>query len=168
MRFNLISDESRKLALRMDLVDIYTQRWKPGTPFDLEIVRRTPHRSAGMRAYYFAAVLPPFMEELGYDPDEQELFHRQLKITFFQIRPDKRGIYRGVPSVFSNESDMPVPDKVKFVEWVIRKAAQNGVYIEPSEGEHEHKTARVGSIAQREVCPRRLSNRAGGPSSEGS
>jgi hypothetical protein len=72
----------------------------------------------------------PFMEHLGYDPDEEMLFHRQLKIVYFQIKPDTKGIYRHVPHVFSNDSEIPVPKKKKFVDWVIRKAAQEGVYIE--------------------------------------
>ena len=34
------------------------------------------------------------------------------------------------PHVFADESTVPVPEKKKFVEWVIRKAAAEGVYIE--------------------------------------
>jgi hypothetical protein len=34
-----------------------------------------------------------------------------------------------VPSVFSNESELVVSEKSKYVEWVVRKAAQEGVYI---------------------------------------
>ena len=47
-----------------------------------------------------------------------------------QIKPDKKGIYRNVPSVFSNESEIRVPQKKSFVDWVIRTAAKEGVYIE--------------------------------------
>ena len=79
-----------------------------------------------LRAYYFGVVLPLFMEALGYEKDEQELFHRQLKIVYFQIKPDAKGIYRKVPSVFGNESTLPVQDKSKFVDWVVRKAAKEG------------------------------------------
>ena len=82
-----------------------------------------------MRKYYFAEVLPTFAGGIGYDPDEYLLFHQQLKIVYFQIEPDKKGIYRKVPHVFANESDIPVPEKKKFVDWVIRKAAMEGVYI---------------------------------------
>ena len=70
------------------------------------------------------------MKHLGYEQDEQELFHRQLKIVYFNIKPDKKGIHRKVPSVFSNESDISISKKKEFVDWVIRKAAQEGVYIE--------------------------------------
>ena len=58
------------------------------------------------------------------------LFHRQLKIVYFQIEPDKKGIYRKVPSVFGNESDIPVSKKKQFVDWVIRKASIEGCYID--------------------------------------
>lgn len=119
-----------KLSVNWDHVNTYVSRWKDGTFLDIEIVRRQSKRSDPMRCYYFAAVLPPFMKRLGYDPDEEELFHRQLKITYFRIKPDTKGIYRKVPSVFSNESTMPVSEKKEFVEWVMRKAAEEGVYIE--------------------------------------
>jgi len=123
-----------KLNINWDHIETYASRWKEGTIFDVEIVRRQKMVSSPMRKYYFAAVLPPFMEQLGYDPDEEELFHRQLKIVFFKIEPDAKGIYRNVPSVFGNDSEMPISEKTKFLEWVIRKAAQEGVYIENPEG----------------------------------
>lgn len=133
MKFKAVSNDNRKLPLNMEAINTYVSKWKPGTPFDIEIVRRVAKISDPLRRYYFAAVLPPFMEHLGYDREEQDLFHRQLKIVYFQIKPDAKGIYRNVPSVFSNESKIPVPDKVKFVEWVIRKAAFEGVYVEPAQ-----------------------------------
>jgi len=134
MKFRARTDEHRKLDVRWDLVNAYVARWKPGTYLDVEIKRRQPKRSDPMRCYYFGAVLPPFMEHLGYDRDEEELFHRQLKIVYFKIQPDAKGIYRNVPSVFGNESEIPVSEKREFTEWVIRKAAQEGVYIpEPEE-----------------------------------
>jgi len=83
-----------------------------------------------MRKYYFGAVLPEFMKHLGYEPEEEMIFHRQLKIVYFKIKRDLKGIYRGVPSVFSNESDLPVPEKKAFVDWALRKAAQEGCYID--------------------------------------
>ena len=73
------------------------------------------------------------MEHLGYEPEEELIFHQQLKIVFFKIKKDKKNIYRQVPSVFSNESDIVVPKKVEFVEWVCRKAAQYGFYIESAQ-----------------------------------
>jgi len=118
----------------MDVINIYTSKWKPGTPFDFELTRRVARKSDPLRKYYFAVVIKEYMNHLGYEPDEEELFHRQLKITYFQIKPDEKGIYRNVPSVFSNESELPVPDKTAFVDWVVRCAARDGVYIpDPNE-----------------------------------
>ncbi len=130
MKFTLFSDENRELNFNMEVINTYVSRWQPHTPFECEIVKRQPRKSDPLRNYYFAAVLPKFMDHLGYERDEELLFHRQLKIVYFQIKPDAKGIHRGVPSVFSNESEILVPKKKKFVDWVIRKAAQEGVYIE--------------------------------------
>ena len=130
MDFNTISDDHRKLNLNWDRVNIYVSRYKPGTSFEVSITRRQPRRSDPLRKYYFSAVLPPFMNHLGYERDEEDLFHRQLKIVYFNIKPDKKGIYRNVPSVFGNESDLPVSAKKKFVDWTIRKAAIEDIYIE--------------------------------------
>jgi len=124
-----------KLNINWDHITTYTSRWKDGTWFDIEIMRKQERRSDPTRKFYFAAVLPPFMKHLGYEPEEELLFHRQLKIVYFRIEPDKKGIYRNVPSVFGNDSEMPVSEKREFVEWVIRKAAQEGVYIESPGGE---------------------------------
>lgn len=135
MKFQVVSNEKRELKLNWDVINIYTSRWKPATPFDVEITRRQARKSDPMRKYYFAIVLPLFMEHIGYDPDEDEIFHRQLKIVFFRIKPDKKGIHRKVPSVFGNDSELPVSEKKKFVDWVVRKAAENGVYIPDPEGE---------------------------------
>ncbi len=133
MKFKAIKD-SGKLRINWDRIDAYLSNFKDGTAFEIEIVKRQKTKSDPLRAYYFGAVLPPFMEHLGYEKDEQELFHRQLKIVYFQIKSDKKGIHRKVPSVFSNESVIPVPDKKKFVDWVIRTAAKEGVYIpDPNE-----------------------------------
>ena len=129
MKFKATSDKERRLQINWKVVEIYVSRYKPNTVFDIEITRRQKLISSPMRKYYFSAVLPPYMEELGYDRDEDELFHRQLKITFFRIKKDKKGIYRGVPSVFGNKSKIPISEKKKFIEWVIRKAAEDGCYI---------------------------------------
>ena len=118
-----------KLQVNWERINVYLSRFKDGTIFDVEIVRRQKTKSDPMRKYYFGVVLPAFMEHLGYDKDEQELFHRQLKIVYFQIQPDAKGIYRKVPSVFSDQSEIVISEKSKFVEWVVRKAAQEGVYI---------------------------------------
>ena len=130
MKFKVTSDSQRKIKINWDHINLYALRWKPGTEFEVEITRKQKKVSDPMRKYYFAAVLPPFMSHLGYDPEDQELFHRQLKIVYFQIEPDKKGIYLDVPSVFGNDSDMPISEKTKFLDWVIRKAAQEGCYIE--------------------------------------
>jgi hypothetical protein len=134
MKFTLLSDDNRKLSFNMERINVYASRWKPHTPFEIEITKRQPRKSDPLRSYYFAVVLPAFMEHLGYEKDEELLFHRQLKIVYFNIKPDTKGIYRNVPSVFSNDSDIPVPEKKKFIDWVVRKAAQEGVYIpDPNE-----------------------------------
>lgn len=129
MRFKARTDDSRRLDVNWDRVNTYLSKWKPGTVLDVEITKRQPRRSDPLRKYYFSAVVKPFMDHLGYEPDELELFHRQLKITFFQIKPDKKGIYRNVPHVFHNDSTIPVPDKKRFVDWVVRTAAKEGCYI---------------------------------------
>lgn len=134
MKFQAVTDDNRKLNLNWDHINLYLSRWKPGTPFEIEIVRRVPKKSDPMRKYYFSTVLPPILEDLGYEKDEDILFHEQMKINYFRIKRDKLGIYRNVPSVFSNESDVPVPEKKKFVDWLIRKAAKRGIYI-PDPGE---------------------------------
>ena len=132
MKFKLVSDNSRKVTLNIDRINLYVSRYKPGTPFDFEIVRRQAKRSDPMRKLYFGKVLNDFMNHLGYEPEDELFFHRQLKIVYFKVKPDKRGIYRekDIPSVFSNESDLSVGEKKNFVDWVIRKAAEHGVYIE--------------------------------------
>jgi hypothetical protein len=131
MKFKAIKD-SGKLKINWDRIEAYLSNFKDGTSFEVEITRRQKTRSTPLRAYYFGAVLPVFMEALGYDKDETLNFHRQLKIIYFQVKQDKRGIYRDkeIPSVFSDDSTIPVPEKQKFIAWVIRKAAENGIYIE--------------------------------------
>jgi hypothetical protein len=128
VKFRAVKDNG-KLNVSWERIEAYLSRWPDGTVLDLEIVRRQRTKSDPQRKFYFGVVLPLFMEHLGYDKDEQDLFHRQLKIVYFQIKPDAKGIYRKVPSVFSNESELVVSEKSKYVEWVIRKAAQEGVYI---------------------------------------
>ncbi len=135
MKFKLVSDDKREIRPNWEHIKIYVSRYKPHTSFDLEVVRRVAKKSDPMRKYYFAEVMPKFIKKLGYEKDETLLVHHQLKIRHFENDPkyeveqDRRGIWRNVPSVFGNKSKMPVPDKKKFVDWVIRKAAQAGVYI---------------------------------------
>ncbi len=130
MKFKAIKVDG-KLQINWDRIAVYLSNFKEGTAFDVEIIRRQKTRSTPMRSYYFAAVLPPFMDHLGYEKDEEDLVHRQLKITYFRVKPDKRGIYRNkdIPSVFGDESTLPISEKKAFLDWVIRKAAEAGVYI---------------------------------------
>ncbi len=131
MKFKAIKIDG-KLQINWDRIAVYLSNFKDGTAFDVEIIRRQKTKSDPMRKYYWGAVLPPFMSALGYDKDEDDLFHRQLKITYFRVKPDKRGIYRNkdIPSVFGDESTLGVSDKKAFLDWVIRKAAEAGVYID--------------------------------------
>jgi len=135
MKFKILSDEKRCLNLNTENINTYISRWKPKTRFIVEIKRYEKKVSDPMRKLYFGVVLPPFMAHLGYDPDEQELFHRQLKIVYFNIKPDAKGIYRKVPSVFGNESELPMSEKKKYLDWVLRKSAQEGCYIDIETGE---------------------------------
>ncbi len=130
MKFRARTNNERKIDVRWDLIEKYVQKWKPGTALDIEIVRHQKTVSDPMRKMYYAAVLPPFALGLGYDHHEFELLHRQLKIVFFKVQPDKKGIYRNVPHVFAHESELPISKKKEFFDWVLRKAAQEGIYIE--------------------------------------
>lgn len=133
MNFKLASNTNRKISINMDRVNVYTSKWKPGTSFDVEIVRRVPKKVASpeQRGYYYAEVLPKLMVGCGYDADEALMVHRQLKIIFFHVQPDQRGIYRdkNIPSVFSFESDIGIEKRCAFIDWVARKAAEYGEYV---------------------------------------
>ena len=143
MKFKVVSDKNRRVEINWDRVNLYTSRYKPFSPFDIEIVRRKKTISDPMRKYYFGLVIKEFMKHLGYEPHEEELFHRQLKVVYFQIKPDAKGIYRNVPSVFSNESEIDVSLKKQFVDWVIRRAAHEGCYI-PDPNEENEPTTEAG------------------------
>ena len=140
MKFKLVSTNDRKLNINLDKINLYVSRYKPNTAFDFEITRRQKKKSDPLRRYYFSTVARKYAEHLGYEEDELLIFHHQLKVTFFkhdseyEIHQDKKGMWRNVPSVFGNNSDMVVGKKQKFVEWVIRKASIDGVYI-PDPGE---------------------------------
>lgn len=148
MDFKLVSDDHRKIHLNMDLINIYTGRYKPGTPFDFSCTRRQATDSDPMRRYYFAEIMPKLTNKLGYERDETLFFHQQLKIRHFRnhpkfldedgktiIKQDEWGIWQNVPKVFSKGSTLPISTKQKFVKWVVREAAREGVYIEDPGGE---------------------------------
>jgi hypothetical protein len=136
MDFKLKSDENRQIHINMDSINIYVARYVPNTEFELTLLRKKKTVSDAQRKYYYAIVLPGLMNALGYDPEDADMVHRQLKIVFFGVKCDNHGIYREkeIPSVFSNQSDKPIDIKTKFIEWVCRKASENGEYI-PSPGE---------------------------------
>lgn len=121
-----------KIDINWQRLELYIARWKEGALFDVEIKRLQRRKSDPLRKYYFAAVLPDIMKGAGYEPDEILDLHKWLKIRYYQIQPDKWGIYRrrDIPSVFGNKSKIPVLGKKEFVDWVIRKAAKAGIYIE--------------------------------------
>ncbi len=119
-----------KAEINWKLINIYLSRWKDDTWFDGEIIRHQHKKSDPMRKYYFSTVMSTIADFSGYEKDEKEDLHKQMKVRYFNIKPDKLGIYRNVPSVFGNKSNLPVSDKKAFVDWVIRKAAQAGCYIE--------------------------------------
>jgi hypothetical protein len=131
MKFKALSNKERKLNLNWTAINAYTSKWKPDTPFEIEITKRQPKKSDPLRKYYFSAVLPPIMEQAGWEKDEKEELHRWLKIQYFGVKPDKFGIHRDkdIPSVFSNESELEVPKKKEFIDYVIRRAAKVGLYI---------------------------------------
>lgn len=140
MRFRARTDEKKQLEVRWDLINTYLSRWKPGTAFILEITRKVAKKSPSQRAFYFSAIIPKYAEEIGYEPHENYLFHTQLKFRFFEGlykgQPDKLpyldklGVPRNIPAVFADDSEFDVEFKTKFIDWVIRRAAFEGVYIE--------------------------------------
>jgi len=136
MKFKAKSDDNRKLQLNWAAIEVFVARWRPNTSFWVEIKRHEPKRSDPMRAYYFGAVLPPIMEQAGYEKDEALELHRMLKIRYFNVEPDRFGVHRerDIPSVFGNGSDIPVSKKREFVDYVIRQAAKAGIYV-PDPGE---------------------------------
>jgi len=123
------SNDRHQIDLPRGDIDAYVSTFDSCTWFEVIVRKYRPKTSNPLRKYYFGFVLPPWMKEIGYDPDELKLVHEQLKIRYFNSEPDKRGIYRDVPSVFSDESELDVSEKYDFVEWAIRKAAIDGVVI---------------------------------------
>ena len=133
MKFKAKTNKDRKIEVNWDRVNLYLSKWPPGTELDFEIVRRVQRKNK-MRRWYFADVLPKFAHGLGYDADEYLDFHRQLKIIFFQVPKDNLGIHRKIPKVFADEPELLAIKKKekqkKFLDWVIRKAAYEGILIE--------------------------------------
>ena len=127
MKSRLVSDSARQVHINMDAVNAYTSRWKPGTPFSFEIVRRIKKVSDPQRKWYWSTVLPCFLDAYFYDRDEADSIHKFLKIKFFLVEPDEHGIYRDkdIPSVFSNEPTAKPEERKAFIDWVIRKCAQS-------------------------------------------
>lgn len=72
------------------------------------------------------------MESARYEKDEILDLHKFMKIRYYNVKPDKWGIYRkkDIPSVFGNKSQIPVSGKKEFVDYVVRKAAKVGIYID--------------------------------------
>ena len=119
------SNDRRQVDLPRGDIDAFVSAFDPDTWFEVIVKKYHSKRSDPLRKYYFGFVLPPWMKKIGYEPDELDLVHGQLKCRYFNIKPDKRGIYRNVPSVFGEGSDLEVPEKHDFVEWAIRKAAHD-------------------------------------------
>jgi hypothetical protein len=131
MKFETTTTEQRKLNVDWSAIEAYVSRWRPGTRLAIEIKRIESKNSDALRSYYYAVVLPILCETLGYDPEEHEMVHRQLKIVYFGIKADKHGVYREkeIPSVFSKNSDQEVGAKMRFIDWVCRKSAEHGGYV---------------------------------------
>lgn len=87
-------------------------------------------RSDPQRKFYFSAVLTPFGEAQGYDKTELLFFHHQLKGLFFNIQPDRFGMYKNLPAVFGEDSDLDTKRKTEFIDFVLREAARNDVDIQ--------------------------------------
>jgi hypothetical protein len=133
MKAKLKSNVDRKLNLNMVAIEAYVSRWKPHSTFRFELTRIDDRTATSpQRGYYYSAILPALMKGCGYDPEESKTVHRQLKIIFFNVQPDDHGIYRDkdIPSVFSLKSDIGPKKRGDFIDWVLRKAAENGEYVE--------------------------------------
>lgn len=133
MKAKLKSNADRKLSINMVVIDAYIARWKPHSTFRFELTRIDDKvASDPQRGFYYAAILPALMKGCGYDPEEANTVHRQLKIIFFNVQPDEHGIYRNkdIPSVFSLKSDIGAQKRSAFIDWVLRKAAENGEYVD--------------------------------------
>jgi len=79
MKSKLVSDSNRQVHLNMDAINAYTSRWKAGTAFDFEIVRRVKKTSDPQRKFYYGAILPSFLEAYYYEPEDGPGMHKFLK-----------------------------------------------------------------------------------------
>ena len=134
MKFSLKSDAERRININMIQIAAHVARWKPGTEFEVSVVRKQKTVSDPMRRYFFGVVFPIFCDAYGYDPDDEVILYHHLKALFFRINPDAHGVYKGVPSLFGNNSEIAIANKAKFVEWIKRKSAEQGAYT-PDPGE---------------------------------
>ena len=123
-----------KLAYQKELLQAYLSRYKDGDVFKIDITRPQKLGSNPYRKYYFGAVLPKFMKEIGYEPHEKDMFHEQLKELYFNVKPDEHGFKR-ISNVFHKKKGLPVKKQIEFVDWVKRLAAKKcGIYIpDPNE-----------------------------------
>jgi hypothetical protein len=71
-----------------------------------------------MRRYYWAVVVAMIAEETGHS---KEVIHEALKRKILAYTDDRTGLEM-VPSVFSNESTMTIPEKKAFIAEVRRWA----------------------------------------------
>ena len=126
MKFRAIKSEG-KLQINWERIDVYLSRWKDGTVLDVEITRRQRTKSDPTSQVTTSAWCCRCSRSiLGYDKDEHLLLHRQLKIVYFRVEPDAKGIHRHVPTVFSDKSEIPVSEKSDFVAWVSAKGRARG------------------------------------------
>lgn len=124
-----------KLEFRRDLLKQWVDTHKDGTYFWVEVRKKVKRTSPPMRGYYFGVALPKLMEHVGYEPEQKLQVHTYVKALYFNATPDKRGIYTDLPSVWSNNPDIDVPQQKKFIDWFVRLAAQQGCVIpDPGEG----------------------------------
>lgn len=120
--------EGNRLEYQRELVAVYLKRFKEGDVFICEIRRPQKKSSDSQRRYYFGAMLPVFMDHLGYDRDEKLAFHNQLKCIYYNVKPDKNG-FLIPPNVFT-KGKRTTKEAADFMSWVQRKAAEMGCYIE--------------------------------------
>ena len=134
MKLKAKTNNERKLILNWDLINVYLQGFKPDTWFDITIRRKKRKDSDAQRAYYFGYIMPQILEGVGYEPQEYkevgEQLHFNFKCVYFNIEPDKYGVYKNVPHVFDKgKSKLDVSEKNKFIDFVKRYVAKD-VYVE--------------------------------------
>jgi len=134
MKFRAKTNSKKKFETNWELIDLYLQRFKPGTLLEVEIKRLEKKNSDPMRAFYYSQVLPPLLEATGYERYEGDIVHHGLKGIFFKDHKneewrtyqDKRGIWRNVPHVFARKSPIPISVKKEFIQFVERIGVQYG------------------------------------------